>query len=189
MIALTRVTRIIPVVLLLVGLAPRADAQLPGQARTSTVPRLRTALPGYPDPIALDTVANYTEMKAPPGVVFTAAVEALKALDIPIAVRDSSHGTVGNLGWTKMRQLGGKTMSTSFNCGSGMTGPNADAYRLTIAAVVMIEALPNGNSRVGIALVGSAQDVQGAAKDPVACGTNGFTEARIEALMRTKLAH
>ena len=68
-----------------------------------------------------------------------------------------------------------------------MTGPNADGYRLTIAAVVMIEALPNGNSRVGVALVGSAQDVQGASKDPVACGSNGFTEARIETLIRAKL--
>ena len=185
MISLARAFRV--VVILVVG-ATVAEAQLPGQARAQqpTV-RLRTALPGYPDPIALDTVANYTEMKAAPGVVFNAAVEAFKTLDIPVTVRDSIHGTVGNLGWIKLRQLAGKTMSTSFNCGSGMTGPNADAYRLTIAAVVMIDALPNGNSRVGVALVGSAQDVQGASKDPVACGSNGYTEGRIEALVRAKL--
>ena len=174
--------------LVLIGVqAATLHAQLPGQPRAQPVARLRTALPGFPDPIALDTVAQYREMKAPMGAVFSAALPAFKALDIPIAVRDSAHGTVGNLGWTKMRQLSGRPMSVSFNCGSGMTGPNADSYRLTIAAVVMIEGLPNGGSKVGIALVGSAQDVQGSAKDPVACGSTGFTELRIEELMRKAL--
>jgi hypothetical protein len=75
----------------------------------------------------------------------------------------------------------------SFNCGSGMTGPNADSYRLTIAAVVLIEGLATGGSKYAIALVASAQDVQGSAKDPVPCGSTGFTELRIEELMRKAL--
>ncbi len=164
-----------------------ASAQLPGQPRAQPVMRLRTGIPGFPDPIALDTVAQYREYKAPMGAVFTAALAAYKALDIPITVRDSSHGTLGNLSWTKMRQLAGKTMSASFNCGSGMTGPNADSYRLTLATAVMIEGLPNGGSRVGIAFVAGAQDIQGAAKDPVSCGTNGYVEARLEEIIRSKL--
>lgn len=176
------------VALVFIGVgASSLTAQLPGQPRSQELTRLRTALPGFPDPIALDTVAQFKELAAPIGPVFSAAVAALKALDIPIAIRDSARGTVGNLAWTKMRQLAGRQMSASFNCGSGMTGPNADAYRLTIAAVVMIEGLANGHSKVGVALVASAQDVQGASKDPVPCGTTGFTELRIEELMRQKL--
>ena len=106
MITLVRAFRV--AVLLAVG-ATLAQAQVPGQPRAQPAARLRTALPGYPDPIALDTVANYTEMKATPGVVFSAALEAFKTLDIPVTVRDSIRGTVGNLGWIKMRQLAGKT--------------------------------------------------------------------------------
>lgn len=181
---------LLPIVLLVtVMLSPMASAsaQLPGQPRAQPIARLRTGIPGFPDPIALDTVAQYREFKAPMGAVFTATLAAYKALDIPITVRDSAHGTVGNLSWIKMRQLAGKTMSTSFNCGSGMTGPNADAYRLTIATVVLIEGLPNGGSKVGIAFVAGAQDVQGAAKDPVPCGTNGYVESQLEQLIRSKL--
>lgn len=167
--------------------ASPASAQLPGQSRTQPIPRLRASLPGFPDPVALDTVAQFREFRAPMGAVYTAAVATLKELDIPMAVQDSLHGIVGSLSYTKMRRLAGKQMSQSVSCGSGMTGPNADSYRIYLATMVMMEPTATGGTKVAIALVASAQDIQGSSKDPVPCGTSGFTETTIENAIRARV--
>jgi hypothetical protein len=178
---------LIRAMVLLLLTAASGGAQLPGQPRSQPLQRIRAALPAYPDPVALDTVAQYKVFKAPMGAIFTAANDALKELDIPITARDSAHGIVGSLYYTKMRRIAGKQMSQAMNCGSGMTGPNADSYRIYLATLVMMEGLPNGDTKVAIALVSSAQDIQGAAKDPVTCGTSGYVENQIEELIRKKL--
>jgi hypothetical protein len=143
-------------------------------------PRARVRLPGYSAVIALDSLAVFTDLPAPPAEVFPVAAAALELeLKIELKTRDSTAGLVGNLELVKMRSLGGSPLSRYLSCGSGMTGPNADSYRIYLAIMAFVDPLPDNKTRLGVALAAGAQDVQGNAKLPVPCGSSGALEARV----------
>jgi hypothetical protein len=70
-------------------------------------------------------------------------------------------------------------MSRYISCGSGMTGPNADNYRIYLAVVAFVDSLAPNKTRLGVALAAAAQDLQGSAKLPIACGSTGALEGQI----------
>lgn len=150
-------------------------------------PRARVRLPGYSQIIVLDTLAARVEVPAPAAEVFTVTAAALEhELQIELATRDSANGVVGNLSLTKMRRLGKSPLSRYLSCGSGMTGPNADAYRIYLAVVALIDPLPNNRSRLGVAVAAGAQDVQGNSKLPIACGSTGALETQIRRVVAAR---
>ena len=75
-------------------------------------------------------------------------------------------------------------MSTWLNCGSGMTGPNADNYRITIALMIIVDPAANNTTRMRIGMVGSGANIVGNSTEPVACGTTGRLEERIAQLIK-----
>jgi hypothetical protein len=160
--------------LLLIALAGNA-AVLPAQYA-----RARVWLPGYQTQLALDTLTPPTALDAPYGKVYTAAIAAFNELKIPLDTRDSIRGLVGNLSLKKTGSLAGEQMSRWMNCGVGMTGPNADNWRIYIAVAALLDRVAETNkTAIRVALAASAQDMQGNAKDPVTCGSSGGIEARI----------
>lgn len=142
--------------------------------------RARVRLPTHSQVIALDTLAIRTELAAPAAEVFavTAAVLELE-LKIDLKTRDSTAGLVGNLELVKMRTLGRSPLSRYVSCGSGMTGLNADNYRIFLAVLAFVDPLPGNKTRLGVAVTAGAQDVQGNAKQPVACGSTGALEGHV----------
>ena len=70
-----------------------------------------------------------------------------------------------------------------------MTGPNADNWRLYIAVASLLDRVAATNkTQIRIAMVAGAQDMQGNAKDAVACASTGGIEAALLELVRKRLA-
>jgi hypothetical protein len=85
-------------------------------------------------------------------------------------------------------RLGGERLSNYFNCGRGMTGENADTWRLSIVMATFLKPIGSDDSEIGTGMAANAQDMGGAAKDQVMCGTSGLLESRIARMVREKLA-
>lgn len=60
-------------------------------------------------------------------------------------------------------------------------------WRLTIAIATFIEPVGEGRTRIGTGFVAAAEDMGGASKDPVACGSFGLLESRIARMVKEKL--
>lgn len=149
--------------------------------------RARVWLPAYPNVIALDTIAIRTEFPAPRLEAFrvTAAVMETE-LKIELKVRDSTAGVVGNMELVKMRSLGRTALSRYVSCGQGMTGPNADSYRVYLALIAFVDTVPDKGVRLSVALAGAAQDLQGSSKPPVKCSSTGALEGHIRRVVAAR---
>jgi len=180
-------TRLITSLALALFTTATASAQGPPKATARPTGRVRVTLPGFSAPIALDTVANVIEVKSPIGKVWAGAADAMKQFAIPVEVRDSLAGLVGSTSFAKSRSIAGAQMSATFNCGTGITGPNADNYRVNMAVMVLLESLGPEVTKMQVAVVGSATDVQGSSKNPVICATTGSLEGKIERHIKTYL--
>ncbi len=165
------------VVLAAVSLAGPSGAQPPKAVR----------LPGYQAPMPLDSGGVNTILPAPPGAVFWATRQVLFEFGIPAPMADSAMGYLVNPRFIKLRSLGGSPLSTYLHCGSGMTGPNADSFRVTIAISALIEPAGAGASRFRLTMLAGAESTEGVSKSAVACGSSGVLEERILRAVRTRL--
>jgi len=66
-------------------------------------------------------------------------------------------------------------MARFFECGTGMTGPHANEWRLEIAIAALIYPVSDTTTRLGLASVASGQDVETSSR-PVACTPTGSLE-------------
>jgi hypothetical protein len=165
------------------GLALCASAS----ALNAQVARARVWPPGFATQVALDTVGLPVLIAAPVGKTYRAVVAAFEQLKIPLATLDSLNGMVGNSSIVQAHSLAGSQMSRWFNCGIGMTGPNADSYRLYIAVAALLDKVTADTTRLRIGMVAGAKDNQGNAKDPVACATSGGLEQKLVELIQTRV--
>lgn len=141
--------------------------------------RARVWPPGFPTQVALDTIAVPVMIAAPVGKVYSAVIAAFDEYKIPIVTKDSANLMVGNSEITQMHRFAGSTLSLWFNCGMGMTGPNADTYRLYIAIAALLDRMSADTTRLRIGLIAGAKDMQGNAKDAVGCATSGRLEQKL----------
>jgi hypothetical protein len=163
-------------------LASIVASSLPAQAF-----RARVWLPAYPNVIALDTIAIRSEFPAPRLEAFkvTAAIMETE-FKIELKVRDSTAGVVGNMELVKMRSLGRTPLSRYVSCGQGMTGANADNYRVYLALIAFVDTVPEKGTRLSVALAAAAQDLQGSSKPPVKCSSTGALEGHIRRLVAAR---
>jgi hypothetical protein len=141
--------------------------------------RARVWPPGFPTQVALDTIAVPVLIAAPVGKVYHAVIAAFDEFRIPIVTKDSANGMVGNSSITQSHSFAGSQMSRWFNCGTGMTGPNADTYRLYIAVAALLDRISADTTRLRIGMIAGAKDMQGNAKDAVGCATSGNLEQKL----------
>ena len=146
--------------------------------------KARVRLPGFAQIIAMDTIAVRTDVPASRLEVFQVAAAAIETeFKIELKIRDSTAGLVGNMELVKLRTLGRSPMSRYVSCGSGMTGPNADSYRIYLAIIAMVDSIAPDKTRLGVALAAAAQDLQGSSKQPIACGSTGALEGQVRRLV------
>jgi len=155
---------------------------------TAQGPRVITTVPGFAGSITMDTAGVWRDVPASHQRAYEALITVFDALKIPLTIRDSSFHVLGNLQFSKSRSLGGMQMSRFFECGLGLTGPNADTYRITMAITLRVEPVSDDKSRVRTGLVAGAQNLQGNAYDPVRCATTGGLEALIQEKLLQRLA-
>ncbi|MEO6447403.1 MAG: hypothetical protein ABIZ91_15890 [Gemmatimonadaceae bacterium] len=150
--------------------------------------RVRIGIPGHAAPVAVDSLASVFDIDASSGATFSAVETVLKDLKVPIDSRDSVRGLIGNMQLPKLRSFAGSPISRFLNCGSGITGANADNWRVYITAIAFIDKKDAATSTLRVAMVGGAQDIQGSSKDPVACGSTGGFESLLVDRVKKVLA-
>ncbi len=168
-------------VLVLVG-APALAAQAP------PVVRLRVQLPAYRSPVIMDTLVMPVEHEVPYAAAWAAAERVFNDLKIPRDKRDSAQGILAATRYTKSSSMAGQPMSRFMNCGMGMTGPNADHYRISMAVAALLTPVSATRTRVGVGLAASGMNMQGASTDPVMCGSSGRFESDFLARLAKALA-
>lgn len=162
---------------------------VPVAALPAQFARARVWPPGFTTQLALDTMTVPQELDAAYGKVYTAVIAAFDEMKIPLDTRDSLRGLVGNLSLKKTGNLAGSQMSRWLSCGAGMTGPNADNWRIYIAIASFLDRIANSNkTAIRVAMVAGAQDMQGNAKDAVPCASTGGLETQILERAKKRLA-
>lgn len=166
-----------------IGLGMALATQVAAQA-----PRPRVKFRAYPVEVSLDTLVFARDtVAAPMGVTFAAVRATYAALKLPREWADSANGQLGTLRARMTYQLGGERLSVFFNCGQGLTGANADTWRLTVALITFLQPAGEGRTRLGTGLVAEAQDMSGTSVEPAMCGSTGLLEERILKDVRARL--
>ncbi|MFP5355205.1 MAG: hypothetical protein ACLGIK_08650 [Gemmatimonadota bacterium] len=150
--------------------------------------RVRVGIIGHPGPVTVDSLAALFELKAPRAQVFHAVAQAMAELKVPIDMRDSVRGMVGVTSVGLMRRFANAPISRYLNCGSGITGLNADNWRVFITAFAFVDAKDAETTELRLAMVGGARDVAGSSTDPVACGSTGSFENLLAERVKRRLA-
>jgi hypothetical protein len=141
---------------------------------------LQVSVPGFQRVVKLDTVMIWTHVDTPAPQTYNALRLALEEMKIPVVLADSAHFFIYNPTLKTSRKVAGEQMTWAFHCGQSSTGFDyATMSRMTIAFAVMVDTLPEGESRVGAAFVAGAQPVDGASRYPQPCQTTGALEQRL----------
>lgn len=137
--------------------------------------------------MSLDSASIDVTLPASAGAVFFAARQVFFELKIPIPMADSARGYLVNGRFIKLRSLAGSPLSTYLNCGSGMTGPNADAFRVTMAIAAFVDATGPRRSRLRLTVLAGAESTEGVSTSAVVCSTSGLLEERVLEIIRVKI--
>ncbi|MCC6773779.1 MAG: hypothetical protein IT360_21515 [Gemmatimonadaceae bacterium] len=150
--------------------------------------RLQVKLRAFPVQIVLDTmVCAHEKVAATPAQAFAALRAVYAELKIPRSVADSANGQLGTLKLVRTYTLGNERLSVYLNCGTGMTGANADSWRITMGIASFVRTADDGTTTVATGLVAQAEDMGGASKEPAMCGSSGLLEARIAPMVKERL--
>ena len=136
----------------------------------------------------MDTAGVWRDAPGSHARVYEALITVFDAIKVPLTIRDSTYAVLGNLQFSKSRTLAGAQMSRYFECGSGLTGPNADTFKVTMALMVRVEAVTPETSRVRTGLIAGAQNIMAGSADPVRCSTTGMLELRMHEVLLQRLA-
>jgi hypothetical protein len=98
---------------------------------------------------------------------------------------DPGRGTIGN-GNFRPRRLGGRSLSTFLDCGSGLTGPYADAYAVRMSLLVQLGPAQDGGTVVRTAIDAYAEDRAVSAR-PIHCSSRGTLERQIVTMISEML--
>lgn len=96
-------------------------------------------------------------------------------------LQNPTTGEVGNADFVKYSSLGGQPLHTFVSCGSTMTGPAADSYRVQMSLVSYVTA-DGAGSQVQTRLAARAAD-QATSKGWISCLTTGVLEERVNQLL------
>ena len=170
------------------GLAAAVLCATAAGAQQSSSGRVHVKLPAYKASIAIDTILIVTDHEASAAAVWSAASRVFYDAKIATDLRDSVGGVVGATKYVKSSYMGTVPMSKVLNCGTSITGPNADNFRINIALVAIVSQVSATKSKLGIGFVGSWLDMRGSSADPVVCASTGQFEGEFSARVKTILA-
>jgi len=157
------------------------------ETASAQAPIVVRALVGRTGRILADTMGATFEVPASSGRTYAALRAVFEDLKLPVEVRDSTVLQIGNSGFVKRGSFAGRRMSAWLDCGSNMSGPRADNYRIELGSVAFVTVVGRESSNIRIAVIGTALDVGEAARPQIACYTSGALERRLHELLLKKL--
>jgi hypothetical protein len=123
--------------------------------------------------------ASVSESTVPAALrtVWNVMPNVFERLQIEMNYIDSGAGVIGN-GNFRPRRLGGRSLSTFLECGSGLTGPYADAYAVRMSLLVQLSPAQDGGTRVRTSIDAYAED-RAVNSRPIHCTSKGVLERQI----------
>ena len=131
--------------------------------------------------IRMDTVSTWLLVPGNPADVYRKVRSVYETLKLKAPLVDSTSGIVGNPGFQHTGALAGQRMSAWIGCGEGMTGPNADSWRITMALLSSVEGAGKDTTRLRTVIVATAQNLAQGGRTPTQCNTTGQLEGQIHA--------
>lgn len=129
--------------------------------------------------IKMDTVSLSALVPGSPQEVFRRAQSVYGSLKLKTTLADSVGGIMGNTGFKHSGALAGQRMSLWLSCGTGMMGPNADRWRITMSILTSVEPASKDTTRVRSVIVATAQNMAEGSADPTNCNSTGKLEETI----------
>ena len=126
-------------------------------------------------------------LSTPPDSVFAALPAVDTDLGIEVKYLNPPARELGNVEFVRVHRLGGQRLTDFLARGTGLTGPAADSYRITMLLVTSV--LPDGTgSRVETRFQARGVDAaQGAKAGSTVCQSLGTLEQRLHKILRQKL--
>jgi hypothetical protein len=149
--------------------------------------RVVIVIPGQITRVVSDTMGTPIAYDVPPRLVFQALTKVYQSLDVPITLRDSTTGEIGNERFYKTGKLGGHQISSYLSCGDGVTGPNADTYRVYMALRSVVAPYGASGTILRSTLFAGAMNVAEGARQAMPCETNGRFEILIGKMVQARL--
>ena len=150
--------------------------------------RALIGLPGFIDKFPIEDVTTPFTLDAPLFKSYDAVKAAFDALKVPVDVDDSVSRIVGLQHGAAQVRFAGYRMSQLFDCGeSGMTGPNADSYRLTVVFLALLDPVDSTHTSLRVGVVAGAVPAGGSRSAAVQCGSTGALEAKLDELAAARL--
>jgi hypothetical protein len=153
--------------------------------------RVVVVVPGQLTQVLSDTMGTPYDVPFPPALAYKALLAVYAELKIPSEVKDSAAGQVATQMFYRQGTLGGRQISTYLSCGDGMTGPNADYYRVYMniwSTLAPAPAASGGGLILRTAYLAGAVNVSEGARQPMPCESTGRLEVRIHQMLLKKLA-
>lgn len=125
-------------------------------------------------------------VKAPREQLWPLLPLVYEELGLPAPARDQSIWTVAVQNHTLTRRLGSERLSELINCGSGLTGANADTHRIRLSVRTWLEPAAEG-TEVRTRVEAHASSVEGLANS-FHCSSRGELEMRIAAALQVRSA-
>ena len=126
-----------------------------------------------------------SSMAVPLSTVWRVMPAVFERLEIEINHVDPGNGRIGN-GNFRPRRLAGRSRATFLDCGSGLTGPYADAYTVTMSLLVQLTSAQDGTTIVRTVIDAYAED-RGVSARPIHCISRGGLERQIFAMIQEQL--
>jgi len=169
-------------VLLLLALVSGITVPLAAQRE-----RVVIVVPGKITRVVSDTTGVPIEYRERPGLVYDALRKVYADLKVPLTLEDSTTGEIGNLKFYRSGSLGGSQLSSYLSCGTGVTGPYADQYRVYMALRSIVAPASEEGTLLRTVLVAAAMDISQGARQAMPCESNGRLEILIGKMVQARL--
>ena len=149
--------------------------------------RVVVVVPGQLTQVLSDTLGTPYDVPFPLARVYQVLLGVYAELKIPTEVKDSATGQLGSQMFYRQNTLGGKQISTYLSCGDGITGPNADYYRVYMNIWSTLSPKNDHSVVLRTAYLAGAVNVSEGSRQPMPCETTGRLEYRIHQMLLKKL--
>lgn len=123
-------------------------------------------------------------VQAAPEAVWEVLPKAYADLGIPVRERSDAARILGNARFVLSRRLGETPLSRYLECGSSLTGPFADRYRVEMLIRTAVVPGDGGGARLESYLEASARNPEGGSNTGVACASTQRLEREIARRVR-----
>lgn len=130
------------------------------------------------------TTPESVHVKASPDSVYSLLRSIYPEIGVDVKLFDPANHLIGNRNFSKYHNLKGVPLHEFVSCGSGLTGPSADTYRVSFSLVTYV-APDAGGTLIATVLEAKADDM-GSSKGMIGCNSTGALESRVNKLVLSR---